>query len=93
MNLTYLYIGIGAGVLALLFAYFKSMWIMKQDQGTDKMKEIGKAIHEGAMAFLAREYKVLSIFGLCVAILLVIFNTGMVKLTAGAFIVGAFCSA
>ena len=51
MNETYLYLAMGAGVLALLFALWKSAWIMKQDPGTDKMKEIGAAVREGAMAF------------------------------------------
>ena len=62
MNTTYLYVAIGAGGLALLFAYWKTLWINKQDPGTDKMKEIGAAVREGAMAFLSREYRVLSIF-------------------------------
>ena len=48
-----------AGILALLYAFWKSTWINKQDPGNEKMIEIGQAVREGAMAFLAREYKVL----------------------------------
>lgn len=88
-----LYTGIGSGLLALLFALWRSSWISKQDPGTDKMKEIGQAVREGAMAFLSREYKVLSIFVLTVAVLLLIGNEGNVKLVALSFVVGATCSA
>ena len=44
---TYLWIVLNAGVLALIFAFIKTNWINKQDQGTDKMEQIGKSIAEG----------------------------------------------
>ena len=53
---------IGSGILALLFALWRSIWVNKQDGGNEKMQEIGQAVREGAMAFLSREYKVLSLF-------------------------------
>ena len=86
-----------AGVCALLFALFKSMWIRKQDPGTEKMKEIGAAVREGAMAFLSREYKVLSVFVIIVAAALAVGNYmgnpgTPLWLVAVSFIVGAFCS-
>jgi K(+)-stimulated pyrophosphate-energized sodium pump len=91
MNLIFVIV---SGVLALLYAFWKSTWIAKQDPGNEKMQEIGQAVREGAMAFLAREYKVLAIFVIAVAILLFIGNysqgTGLV---AASFIVGAVCSA
>ncbi|HMB00988.1 MAG TPA: sodium-translocating pyrophosphatase [Spirochaetota bacterium] len=80
------------GLLALIFAFIKSFLIKRQDSGKEKMKNIAAAIREGAMAFLKREYKVLSIFVLTVAVLLVIGNEGWLKLTAVSFIVGAVCS-
>ncbi|MFP4522210.1 MAG: sodium-translocating pyrophosphatase [Fibrobacterota bacterium] len=86
------YIVPGSAILALLFAYIKSAWVNKQDAGTDKMKEIGNAVREGAMAFLSREYKVLAIFVVAVSVLLAIGYEGSVKLTALSFIVGAVCS-
>jgi K(+)-stimulated pyrophosphate-energized sodium pump len=92
MNYNLLYASIGAGVLALLFAFFKSAWINKQDAGTDKMKEIGAAVREGAMAFLSREYKVLAIFVVAVAILLIVGNQGTLRWQALSFVVGALCS-
>jgi len=84
-----------AGVLALLFALAKSSWVNKQDGGTDKMKEIGGHIRDGAMAFLAREYKVLAIFVVVVAVALAAANATQAQshwLVAVSFIVGAFCS-
>ena len=51
-----------AGLLAIAFAFVRAGWVKKQDAGTDKMKEIAGYIQEGAMAFLASEYKYLSIF-------------------------------
>jgi len=82
-----------AGVLALLYSFWKSTWIKRQDPGNEKMQQIGQAVREGAMAFLAREYKVLVIFVIAVAILLYLGNysqgTGLV---AASFIVGALCS-
>jgi len=82
-----------AGVLALVFAYLKTQWVYKQDPGTDRMREIMAAVREGAMAFLAREYKVLAIFVTVVAALLAIFNQGAVRWVGLSFVVGAFASA
>jgi len=87
-----IYLGVAAGALALIFAFFKATWVNKQDAGTEKMKEIGAAIREGAMAFLSREYRMLSIFVLLVAVLLVVLNEGNVRLVAVSFVVGAVCS-
>jgi len=83
---------LACGAIALMFAMYKAMWINRQDAGTDKMKEIGAAVREGAMAFLAREYKVLIFFVLAVAVLLVVGNQGNLKLQALSFVVGALCS-
>lgn len=82
-----------AGVLGLLFAFFKAGVINRYDAGSDKMKTIAKHIRDGAMAFLSREYKVLSIFVAAVAVLLVIGNHGWNRLVAVSFVVGALCSA
>ncbi len=50
-----------ASILALVFAwiFFKSM--MKNSEGTDRMKEIAQYVREGAMAYLKRQYKVVTI--------------------------------
>ena len=72
-----LYVTVCSGIVAMLFAFWKTTWINKQDQGTEKMKRIGKDISDGAMAFLKAEYRVLSIFVVVVAILLGFANYGM----------------
>ena len=53
---------LGAGILAMIYAYWKSSWIESQDEGNSKMKAIGASIAEGAMSFLKAEYRVLVIF-------------------------------
>ena len=86
------YAALGGGTLGLLFAWYKSMWVNKQDQGTGKMVEIGDAIREGAMAFLAREYRMLGLFVVIVAALLAFSYDAGQKMVAVAFVVGALCS-
>ncbi len=82
------------GVIGLLYTFWKTSWVSKQDEGTDLMKSIAAAIQDGAMAFLRAEYKVLAIFVAIVAILLAVSgNTeGSSPLVGLSFIVGAFCS-
>ena len=77
---------------ALIFAWISSRWIVAQEQGDEKSKEIGNAIKQGAMAFLSREYKILSIFVLSVAVLLFIGNEDSMRLTAFSFFLGSVCS-
>jgi len=82
-----------AGVLALIYAFVKSSWVNKQDPGNEKMIAIGTAVREGAMAFLAREYKVLALFVVAVAALLAWGNASQnTSMVAASFIVGALCS-
>ena len=78
-----------AGILALLVAAFLSSSIMKADAGNSLMQEISGHIHEGAMAFLSREYKALAVFIIVVAIIISIFLTPM---TAICFVAGAIFS-
>ncbi|NLM44859.1 MAG: sodium-translocating pyrophosphatase [Clostridiales bacterium] len=79
-----------AGVLALAFAGILASGIMKKDPGNDKMKEIMGYIHEGAMAFLYREYRVLGVF--IVVMVIVIGLLLKSWLTALCFVVGAIFS-
>ena len=84
------------GILGLLFVFVKNNWVSKQEVGNEKMATIAKNISSGAMSFLKAEYKILSIFVICLAILLYVKGEneegshGMVALS---FIVGAICSA
>ncbi|KAF0195167.1 MAG: K(+)-stimulated pyrophosphate-energized sodium pump [Bacillota bacterium] len=77
------------GILALLFAWYLAANVARQDAGTPKMKEIAAAIHEGAMAFLRREYRTLSIF---IAALFVILIWQIDFPTAISFVGGAISS-
>ena len=78
------------GVVGLLFAASLARGVLRNDPGTEKMQAISQAIHVGAMAFLAREYRVLAIFAVVVALVLtLVVNVG----TAICFLVGAACSA
>jgi K(+)-stimulated pyrophosphate-energized sodium pump len=84
------------GILALLYTFWKTSWIKKQDPGTEKMQKISQHIAEGAMAFLKAEYRVLAVFVLFVALLLA--YSGLTAdnsspLVGFSFVVGAFCSA
>ncbi|MGB5162729.1 MAG: sodium-translocating pyrophosphatase [Thermoanaerobaculia bacterium] len=84
------------GVLALLFAWFRSAWIRRQDAGNERMGTIAGHIREGAMAFLGREYRVLAVFVLVVAVLLSWANAGKAETSALiglSLLAGAFCSA
>ncbi|MED5427355.1 MAG: sodium-translocating pyrophosphatase [Candidatus Neomarinimicrobiota bacterium] len=86
---------VGAGILAMLFSFWKTSWIDKQDEGTERMKQIGASIADGAMAFLSAEYRVLAIFVISVALVLGIANSGRndsSALISMSFIVGAIAS-
>jgi len=90
-----IYLVIATGIIALLYSLWKSIWIMKQDEGTETMKMIGHNIAEGALAFLKAEYKVLSVFVIAVAILLGFANHGKTDssvLISLSFVVGALAS-
>jgi K(+)-stimulated pyrophosphate-energized sodium pump len=93
-----IYITPAVAVLALIYAYMRAAWVKRQDPGNDRMKMIGKWIADGAMAFLAREYRVLAIFVVAVAIVLGVSNhmVGAEQNTNGliavSFVLGAFCS-
>ncbi len=62
------------GVIGLVYMMIQSSWVNKQDAGDDKMKGIANAIAEGAMAFLNAEYRVLAVFGVFAAGLLVLLS-------------------
>ena len=77
------------GVLALAFAYYLSVGISSADPGNSRMREIAGYIHEGAMAFLYREYRYLAIFIVIVFAVLSLFINWQ---TAVCFLAGALCS-
>jgi K(+)-stimulated pyrophosphate-energized sodium pump len=98
--MNYPMVAAGLSILALLAAGVFTSFIVKKPEGNDKMKEIAQQIYEGAMAFLTREYKVIGIFVVVLAVILAGFldnpetesvNEGV--LTAASFVYGAVSSA
>ncbi len=84
------------GLLGLMFVYIKNIWITKQEVGNEKMATIADNIAKGAMSFLKAEYRILSIFVVCLAVLLYIKGSneeGSHGMVAVSFVVGAICSA
>ena len=77
------------GIIALLVAAGLAANVKKQSEGTDRMKEIAAAIHEGAQAFLMSEYKILVIF---IVVVFVAVGFAISWTTAICFIIGAFFS-
>ena len=77
------------GLIGVFFAWFLYRYVAKQPAGNERMQEIAELIHEGALAFLRREYQILIVFVVIVAILLAIFISPK---SAIAYVFGALCS-
>ena len=71
--MVYIWVTLIIGVLALLIAWYYSQSVQKEETGTDKMKEIADAIHDGAMAFLKTEYKVTAWFIVAMSVVIFLF--------------------
>jgi len=91
-----IYMPIAMAVLGIVYMLIKQSWVLKQDAGDGKMKEISDYIYEGALAFLKAEYKLLTVFVIIVSVLLAIVSFVVPTthwLIVIAFIFGAFFSA
>ena len=77
------------GAIGFVIAIVLYKMVKAQPVGNEKMREISEDIHDGAMAFLGREYRVLAIFIVVVFVLIAI---AMHIQTALAFLGGAVCS-
>lgn len=92
-----IYVPIVMAIIGLLFMWAKQAWVLKQDAGDGKMKEISDYIYEGALAFLKAEYRLLTVFVIISSIVLagITFLPGATThmLIVIAFIFGAFFSA
>jgi len=78
-----------AGVLALVFVAYLAFHIVRQDSGTERMKDIAEAIREGAMAYLSRQYRTLAVFVIAVAIIVMLTLDYRISV---AYVVGSVCS-
>lgn len=84
-----LYVAPVAGIIGLIFAFILANKVSKGDPGNERMQELAESIHEGAMAFLSREYRSLVIF---VVVLFGVLGILIDWYTAISFVVGAICS-
>ena len=67
---TALWVILGISLIALVFAYYLVRAVLAAPEGTDKMKEIAKAIQEGASAYLSRQFRTLSVFVVLIGVAL-----------------------
>ena len=90
-----IYVPIILALIGLAYMLIKKSWVMKQDAGDGKMKEISEHIYEGALAFLKAEYRLLAFFVVGASIVLagVAFYMDTTYLIVLAFIIGAIFSA
>jgi K(+)-stimulated pyrophosphate-energized sodium pump len=92
-----IYVPIVMAIIGLAFMAAKRAWVLKQDAGDGKMKEISDYIYEGALAFLKAEYRLLAVFVVLASVVLagITFLPGVKThlLIVVAFVFGAFFSA
>jgi K(+)-stimulated pyrophosphate-energized sodium pump len=80
-----------AGLVAAGAVVFFVRYVLRQDQGSEKIKEISAAIREGGLAFIHREYRTLAIVVVIIAIVLAVIPSLGWRLSV-AFVFGALCS-
>ncbi len=84
-----IYLGVGAGILAILYGLYLISWIVRRSPGNARMQEIAGAIQEGAMAFLKRQYTTVAIVAV---VLFIIIGFGLGWETGVGFLIGSILS-
>src|ERR1700694_4601659 len=70
---------VATALLAILVGFFLMRGVLAADEGTEKMKEIAKAIQEGAMAYLRRQFKTIAVILVPLAVIVFVTSTKVVK--------------
>src|SRR5437868_15525191 len=87
-----------AGIIAILFAAWLARDVLSQARGTKAMQEVASLIFEGAMAFINRQYRTISVFVIVAAVIICVLIRALANdpahgmRTSIAFLVGALCS-
>jgi K(+)-stimulated pyrophosphate-energized sodium pump len=84
-----IYLGVGAGIVAILYGLYLISWVMRRPAGNARMQEIAVAIQEGAMAFLKRQYTTVAIVAV---VLFIVIWAGLGWQPAVGFLIGAVLS-
>jgi K(+)-stimulated pyrophosphate-energized sodium pump len=84
--------GIGAGLLAIVYGLVLIAWVLKQPEGNPRMIEIARAIQEGAMAFLRRQYTTVALVAIALAIVIAVLPAPLGWQPAVGFLIGATLS-
>ncbi len=90
MSVLYL-LAFAGSIVALLFALLSTMKVLRQDSGSEAMRQIASAIREGAVAYLNRQYKTVAVITVILAVVIAVALKSYVL--ASAFVLGAFLSA